>query len=94
MGHLPEVGAEFAHHPDNATPSFVCLSCHDTGGPPSDGRDKGMAEVGNAPDVKEGPQQTAPTGWGRWLFWGTFAVLLVFFWWLLIFSHGVEVHHG
>lgn len=36
----------------------------------------------------------ASGGWGPWLFWGTFAVLLIFFWWVLIYSHGVEVHHG
>lgn len=32
--------------------------------------------------------------WGPKLFWATLMVVLVFFWWLLIYSHGVEVHHG
>ena len=36
----------------------------------------------------------AGTSWGPKLFWATLVVVLVFFWWLLIYSHGVEVHHG
>lgn len=34
------------------------------------------------------------SSWAPILFWATLAGILVFFWWLLIYSHGVEVHHG
>lgn len=32
--------------------------------------------------------------WGAWLFYGTLAAVLIFFWWLLIESGGVSGHHG
>ena len=32
--------------------------------------------------------------WGSLLFYGTLVVSLVFFWWLLIHSGGVTIHHG
>jgi len=32
--------------------------------------------------------------WGPKLFIGTFVVVLLFFYWLLIYSGGVTVHHG
>jgi hypothetical protein len=32
--------------------------------------------------------------WGSRLFAGTLVAILVFFWWLLIYSGGVLVHHG
>jgi len=32
--------------------------------------------------------------WGPALFLATLAGVLVFFWWMLIYSGGVEVHHG
>ncbi len=32
--------------------------------------------------------------WGPKLFWITLLVTLVFFWWLLIYSHGIETGHG
>lgn len=31
---------------------------------------------------------------GPILFWSITAAVLVFFWWLLIYSHGVAPHHG
>jgi len=34
------------------------------------------------------------TKWGPWLFAGTLLVILVFFWWLVIYSGGVAVQHG
>jgi len=36
----------------------------------------------------------AVVSWGPKLFGVTLVLVLVFFWWLLIYSHGVEVHHG
>jgi hypothetical protein len=33
-------------------------------------------------------------GWGKKLFISTLIVLLGFFYWLLIYSGGVTVHHG
>jgi len=36
---------------------------------------------------------TATSSWAPMLFWATLAGILVFFWWLLIYSHGVEIHH-
>lgn len=36
----------------------------------------------------------ATSSWAPILFWATLVGILVFFWWLLIYSHGVEVHHG
>jgi len=38
--------------------------------------------------------RTAATSWGPKLFWAVLIGVLVFFWWLLIYSHGVEVHQG
>lgn len=32
--------------------------------------------------------------WGRWLFIGVLVFTLVFFWWLLLYSHGVVSQHG
>ncbi len=35
-----------------------------------------------------------PGSWGKKLFVGTLIALLGFFYWLLIYSGGVTVHHG
>ena len=35
-----------------------------------------------------------PAGWGGKLFVVTLVAVLAFFWWLLIYSGGVELHHG
>lgn len=42
------------------------------------------------------PNDTAEkkSNWGRNLFITTLALVLVFFWWLLIYSGGVTIHHG
>ncbi len=32
--------------------------------------------------------------WGPKLFWGALVAILTFFYWLLIYSGGVVVHHG
>lgn len=53
-------------------------------------REKEMADAA----AKANTPTRAVAGWGVWLFLGTLVVLLVFFWWLLIYSHGVVVHHG
>lgn len=37
---------------------------------------------------------TEQSSWGAKLFIGTLLVLAVFFWWLLIYSGGADVHHG
>ncbi len=42
---------------------------------------------------------TEPAGgnkdtWGPKLFYGTLVAILAFFYWLLIYSGGVAVHHG
>ena len=34
------------------------------------------------------------SNWGSLLFYATLVVSLVFFWWLLIHSGGVTIHHG
>lgn len=46
------------------------------------------------PAQKPAENQAKPGNWGPSLFLVTLAVVLVFFWWLLIYSGGVEVHHG
>ncbi len=33
-----------------------------------------------------------PATWGPWLFGVTLAATVVFFWWLVIYSHGVTGH--
>ncbi len=59
-----------------------------------------MGEYKNmSPAEKHDNPATARTdhsgvSWGPKLFWLTLVLMLVFFWWLLIYSHGVEVHHG
>jgi hypothetical protein len=53
--------------------------------------------MGTAEKEKETTQASAShtgTIWGPKLFWATLVVVLVFFWWLLIYSHGVEIQHG
>lgn len=36
--------------------------------------------------------QDKPATWGPWLFGTTLVVVMVFFWWLVIYSHGVTGH--
>ncbi|WP_457676902.1 hypothetical protein [Thiolapillus sp.] len=35
-----------------------------------------------------------PAGWGKKLFLVTLVAVLGFFYWLLVYSGGVSVHHG
>jgi hypothetical protein len=48
-------------------------------------------QPGNEPTHKEVP---AETNWGPWLFRLVLLVTLVFFWWLVIYDHGVVSTHG
>jgi hypothetical protein len=43
------------------------------------------------PSHKEG---LAETNWGPWLFRLVLLATLVFFWWLVIYDHGVTPTHG
>jgi len=45
-------------------------------------------------NTSPGRSRAVPSGWGAHLFLGTLLVVLAFFWWLLIYSGGVSVHHG
>ncbi|MEN8180875.1 MAG: hypothetical protein ABFS39_19980 [Pseudomonadota bacterium] len=40
------------------------------------------------------PASEKENNWGPKLFIGVLAAILVFFYWLLIYSGGVTVHHG
>jgi len=40
------------------------------------------------------PISASGSYWGRGLFIVTLVITLVFFWWLLLYSHGVTPHHG
>jgi len=42
----------------------------------------------------EKPVNTAVSNWGPRLFIAVVVFTLVFFWWLLIYSHGVAPHGG
>lgn len=48
------------------------------------------------PEEKESRQSTSEkeNNWGPKLFIGVLVAILVFFYWLLIYSGGVTVHHG
>lgn len=41
------------------------------------------------------PKEKSPesTGLGKWVFWLSFVAMMVFFWWLLIYDHGVISIH-
>ena len=41
-----------------------------------------------------GRSDSGKVTWGPKLFFGTLAALLLFFYWLLIYSGGITVHHG
>ncbi len=47
-------------------------------------------------DVNESAPATAPSqsNWGSKLFFITLVAILVFFWWILIYSGGVTGGHG
>ncbi|WP_456404969.1 hypothetical protein [Thiolapillus sp.] len=46
------------------------------------------------PDKVESSSRKAESNWGKKLFVGALIILLGFFYWLLIYSGGVAVHHG
>ena len=50
-----------------------------------------MAEEPN--ENKTNPTDSG-SNWGKKLFFGTLVAILGFFYWLLIYSGGVTVHHG
>ncbi|HHH49326.1 MAG TPA: hypothetical protein ENK51_10635 [Gammaproteobacteria bacterium] len=54
----------------------------------------GMTALGDAEDKAETPVPDGGATWGPKLFWVTLVLILAFFWWLLIYSGGVEIHHG
>ena len=45
-------------------------------------------------DASQAPVSGYTTSWGPKLFWVVFVLILSFFWWLLIYSDGVVIHHG
>ena len=48
-------------------------------------------------ECDEQPKQVevpGETSWGPKLFWAALLAILVFFYWLLIYSGGAVVHHG
>jgi len=38
-------------------------------------------------------EKSSEIPWGPALFWVTFAAVMIFFWWLLIYDHGVQSVH-
>ena len=46
------------------------------------------------PGERDDERGDGNTTWGPKLFYGALAGSLVFFWWLLIYSHGVTPHGG
>ena len=53
-----------------------------------------MSEQKNELEENERPsQQDDSVSWGPKLFYGVFIAVLVFFWWLAIYSHGVTPTH-
>ncbi len=50
-----------------------------------------MAET---PSESETTRSGSENNWGKKLFLGILVVVLGFFYWLLIYSGGVTVHHG
>ncbi len=54
----------------------------------------GRASMTESPDNNKPLAAGVPGSWGKKLFLGTLIALLVFFYWLLVYSGGVTVHHG
>lgn len=48
----------------------------------------------NESERKEGTDVSGHSNWGPKLFVGVLIGILLFFYWLLIYSGGVTVHHG
>jgi len=52
-------------------------------------------ETGQHPIDEPSHEQTPKTtNWGPWLFGLVLLATLVFFWWLVIYDHGVTPTHG
>lgn len=53
-------------------------------------------EMSSKKDAASGMQTLKDNGvsWGPRLFWIVLVLILVFFWWVLIYSGGVTPHHG
>lgn len=45
------------------------------------------------PDLQTEAEPSASTTWGPKLFYGAAIAALVFFWWMVIYPHGVAPHH-
>ncbi len=46
-------------------------------------------------EEESGPEEANfLTGWGPILFYAALIATLVFFWWLVIYDHGVQPHGG
>lgn len=46
-------------------------------------------------EEESGPEDTGPAAtWGPTLFYAALIATLVFFWWLVIYDHGVQPHGG
>jgi hypothetical protein len=45
-------------------------------------------------NMEENENQSGKYTWGPKLFGIVFVGMLVFFWWLVLYSHGVTVHEG
>lgn len=54
-------------------------------------QEKRMAGTPNKHQTK---QSGTESSWGKKLFFGVLIAILAFFYWLLIYSGGVTVHHG
>ena len=39
------------------------------------------------------PAEQDPVSWGPKLFYGVMVAVLIFFWWMVIYPHGVAPHH-
>lgn len=53
-----------------------------------------MTAAGKQDDKTQTTGSQDGSTWGPKLFWGILVLMLVFFWWLLIYSGGVEIQHG
>jgi hypothetical protein len=43
-------------------------------------------------NIKSDNPDTRQTSWGPYLFYGAFIAVLIFFWWMVIYPHGVAPH--
>lgn len=50
--------------------------------------------MAGTPNKHQTKQSGTESSWGKKLFFGVLIAILAFFYWLLIYSGGVTVHHG